>query len=131
VEESGRSCNNEDHDDYDDIDALMTTEIEWDYLNRSVEETGRNCNDEDHDDYDETALMTMEMERIRQSFGGRIRPKLQYEDPDDYDDTDCADEFGNRMGWLLHKSNGTTSIVRRDYGVILTRTTFQAWSYVT
>ena len=56
--------------------------------------------------------MTMEMERIRQSFGGRIRPKLQYEDPDDYDDTDCADEFGNGMGLITHESNATTSIVR-------------------
>ena len=54
----------------------MTTK--WkDYVNRSVEESDRSCNNEDHDDYDEMALMTMEMERLRQSFGGGIMPKLQ------------------------------------------------------
>ena len=75
AEESGRSWNNEYHDDYDEM-ALMTTK--WkDYVNRSVEESDRSCNNEDHYDYDEMALMTMEMERLRQSFGGGIRPRLQ------------------------------------------------------
>ena len=39
VEESGRICNNEGHDDYYKM-VLMTTEIEWEYVNHLVEEPG-------------------------------------------------------------------------------------------
>ena len=40
----------------------------------------------DYDDHDEMALMTMEIERLRQSSGGGIRPKRNNEDRDDYDE---------------------------------------------
>ena len=65
MEESDWSCNNEDHNDYDEM-TLMTKEME-EYINRSVEESGRSCNnDVDHDEYDDTdALMTMEMKSRR------------------------------------------------------------------
>ena len=58
--------------------ALIPTTIRaLEVLIDCYEEIRRSCNNEEHDDYDEMALVTMEMERLRQSFGGGIRPKLE------------------------------------------------------
>ena len=119
VEESGRSCNDEDHDDHDKM-TLMATEMEWDYVNRS-EESSRSCNNEDYDDYDKMALMTMEMEWVYANRSVEESSRsCNNEDHDGYW-RDIPNDYENGKNTALKESNLQFFRIYRDIAQVIVR----------
>ena len=119
-----RSCNNEDHNDYDEM-ALITGN---ERLHQSFgEESGLGCNNEEYDDYDEMALMTTEMEwdYVNRSVkSGRI---CNNEDHDDW--RDGTDHYGNgKTASIVRWRNQTEDAIMKTT-MAMTRLHWWLWKW--